>query len=145
MTSILMYMIQRINKVTTCTNVSRGQRNILTQCGRVHHEKLIVTLLVKILPNMKVHYHIHENPSLDPNLSHVSQVHTKKPYFFIIHFILFSHLCLDLLSGLSTQFSSLMRVTCSLHIILLDLIETFCESTFLQQYVSTRTQAVTAL
>jgi hypothetical protein len=46
----------------------------------------------------KIHYHIHNNLSLVPVLSHINSVHT--PFLSTVMLILFSDLCLYLVCGL---------------------------------------------
>jgi hypothetical protein len=53
----------------------------------------------RLLWNPNIHYRVHKSPSLNPTLSQMNPVHALTPYYFNIHFNIFLHLCLGLLSG----------------------------------------------
>jgi hypothetical protein len=84
-----------------------------------------------ILGNPKIHYHVHKNPPLVPILRQINPVHITPTYFSEIHF----NIILPPASRLSKMFFSgfpiktlylflfyIMHATCSVHLILLDLI-----------------------
>jgi hypothetical protein len=109
---------------------------LLTPWCRILFEKLIVTQLVKKYPaflwNPKVHYRVHKSPPLDPILSQLNTVRPIDPYLPKVH--------LNVIlppTPRSSQWSLAfrppnqnpvntsplpMRATCTVHIILLDLI-----------------------
>jgi hypothetical protein len=94
------------------------------------------------LCNMKVHYGVQKSLPLVPLLSHINPVHASQTIPLRSILIIFSHLCLSLPTGSflqvsppksCTNFSPTPYVTCTTHLILLDLIN---HSTFGEEYKS---------
>jgi hypothetical protein len=87
-------------------------------------------VLPSILWNSKVHYRVHERPSLAPILTQINSIHTTPSYLSKIHLNLSSHLLLGVStglfpSGLQTNILyaflfSKITATCPVHYILLN-------------------------
>ena len=82
-----------------------------------------------ILWNLRIHYHVHNSPSLDPILRQINPVYAITTNFFKYVLILSSHQRLGLPCSISSRFPTItlyeslpLHATCPAHLTLLDFI-----------------------